>query len=99
MKQKDKNTPLERFCRALEISPDTIPKSFVVELHGQSLLKIQGNGKILLYTDNEIKIALSGNTILCVRGNSLSCSSYNRGTIGIEGKIFSVAFESDKEVK
>ena len=65
----------------------------LVEIHGSSLVKIQGAGGILLYTENEIRISLrEKGSFLCVLGHGLCCNSYNMGAVGIEGKIRSVSF-------
>lgn len=97
MKRKEKGSLGSRLCHALELSPDLLPNSVVAEMHGDSLVKIQGGGRILLYTDTEIRIALKGKgRFLSVRGEELCCNSYNMGTVGIEGRICSVSF-CDKE--
>jgi len=93
MKNKTKASLGERLCNALDIGAELLPKKTLVEIHGSSLVKIQGAGNILLYTDTEIRIALIGHRdALCVKGNGLSCSSYNKGVVGITGLITSVSF-------
>ena len=93
MKKKQKETFGERMCNALDISPGLLPHRTLIEIHGQSLVKIQNAGKILLYTDEEIKIALRSKTdAVRVRGSNLCCSSYNMGAVGIHGRIISVDF-------
>ena len=86
----------ERLCRLLDIPTDTLPFGYSIELQGRALLKLRGGGKILLYTQEEIRIALpkSKKCVLSVKGSGLSCASYNRGALGIEGRISSVSFES-----
>ena len=61
-------------------------------------MKIQGAGRILLYTDGEIRISLrcSGPCVR-VRGRGLSCSSYNMGAVGIHGDIRAVDFFCGEE--
>ena len=86
----------ERLCRLLDISTDSLPFGYSMEIQGRSLLKLRGGGRITLYTPDEIRVALpraSGCT-LSVKGARLSCVSYNKGTLGIEGCILSVSFES-----
>ena len=100
MKNKEQNSLRERICRALELPLEILPKSTLIELHGESLLKIQGAGSILLYTPEEIRIGIiKSKRFISVKGNGLSCSSYNMGLLGIEGKIRAVAFceEGDKD--
>lgn len=86
----------ERLCRLLDIPTDSLPFGYSMEIQGRSLLKLRGGGRITLYTPDEIRVALpraSGCT-LSVKGSRLSCVSYNKGTLGIEGCILSVSFES-----
>lgn len=87
----------ERLCRLLDIPTDALPFGYSMEIQGRALLKLRGGGKILLYTPEEIRISLpraSGCT-LSIKGSHLSCVSYNRGALGIEGCILSVNFESN----
>lgn len=102
MKRKRKSNeglelPLaERVCRALEIMPESVSKAPVLELHGRSLLKLIDGGKILLYSKEKITVELTRKSgRLCVEGNGLSCSYFNLGAIGIEGKINSISFEEE----
>ncbi len=90
-----------RLCRALELSPDVLPKKTLLEIHGEELVKITGAGGILLYTPEEIRIALRGKCggYISVSGTGLCCSSYNRGAVGIEGKICAVGFCHGEENK
>lgn len=86
----------ERLCRILDISPETLPHGHAVEILGNSLVRVRGGGSILLYTPEEIRIDIPrGNEYLSVKGDELSCSSYNRGALGIEGVIRSVSFEEN----
>lgn len=92
----EKPRAIERFCRLLDISPETMPHGHAVEILGRSLVKIRGARRILLYTDGEIRVSLpQRNEYISICGASLSCSSYNRGTLGIEGRIDSVEFCRD----
>ena len=98
MKNKEQNSLRERLCRALELPPEILPKSTLIELHGESLLKIQGAGSILLYTPDEIRIGIAkSKSFICVKGKGLSCSSYIMGSLGIDGKIRSIAFCEEGE--
>ena len=94
MKDKDKNSFSERICRALDMPPEILPSAALVEIHGRSLVKIQGARTILLYSPKEIRVGVSGRgEYISVKGHALSCSSYNMGAIGVEGRICSVSFE------
>ncbi len=83
-----------RICRALELSPDILPKKALIEIHGEELIKLTGAGRIILYTPEEIRVAHKGRKggYISVCGKQLCCSSYNRGAVGIEGRILSVSF-------
>ena len=84
---------IERVCRAIDIMPESVSHTPYVELHGKSFLKIRDGGKILLYSETLIKIALPNTKeTLSVAGDNLSCSFYNLGAIGIEGRIDTVTF-------
>ena len=49
----------------------------------------------MLYTPEEIRIALlhGRREVLSVKGAGLSCASYNKSSLGIEGMISSISFE------
>ena len=84
---------IERVCRAIDIVPESISRVPYIELHGKTLLKIRDGGKILLYSEKLIKIALPNTKeTLSVIGEELSCAFYNLGSIGIEGRIDTVTF-------
>ena len=91
---KEKKAPLiERFCRAIDVAPEAVSKTPYIELHGRTLVKIQNGGKILLYSEDLIKVALPRTKdVLSVCGKGLSCSFYNMGAIGIEGEILTVTY-------
>ncbi len=91
---KHKKQMSQRLLRVLDLPPEAMPRQSVIELHGDRLLKIEGGGRILLYTQDEIQISLNfGGKTLCVRGSGLSCSSYNMGNLGIEGEICELCFK------
>lgn len=92
--RKKNDIPLsERICRALDVLPESVSSAPYLELHGRSLLKLRDGGRILLYTKEKIKIALpNSDNVISVIGNSLSCSFYNLGAVGIEGCIEAICF-------
>ena len=96
---KEKKPPLvERICRALDVLPESVAHTPLIELHGRSLLKITNGGKILLYTNEKITVAIArSESRITVTGSALSCSYYNLGAIGIEGCIDTVSFEEDTQ--
>lgn len=81
----------ERMSRALDMPPDLIGRGSLVEIRGRGMMTVRGNGKILVYTPNEIAVALHDGT-LTVRGRRLVCTSYYVGALGIEGRIDEVVF-------
>ena len=93
---KDRPTLPERICRALELPTDLLPKQTAVELQGRSGCKICGGGAILLYSPEEIRIALREGGYISVRGVALTCLSYCSGAVGISGRIRSLSFEEDR---
>lgn len=98
MKNKDKAPLSERLCRALDLPADLLPNRTSVDIRGRSSVKICGGGAILLYSPQEIRIALKGEGgYVSVKGTALCCNSYNMGAVGIDGRIRSVSFESEEE--
>lgn len=92
-----KITRRERLCRMLDISPEALIGGHAVEIEGRSFVKIRGGGSILLYTPTEIRVSLrKKNEFVSVCGKDLSCSTYNRGALGVEGLIDSVSFGGSK---
>ena len=84
---------IERVCRAIDIVPEAISRTPYIELHGKTLLKIRDGGRIVLYSPTVIKVALPNTKeTISVIGENLSCSFYNIGAIGIEGRIDTVTF-------
>lgn len=99
MKNNLKAPLSERICNALDIPCEALPQKSYVEIHGRSSIKIVGGGSIMLYSPKEIRIALKKGEHLQIRGYALHCSSYNMGSVGIEGRILSLSFEdSDDEI-
>ena len=96
---KKKKAPIiERICRIIDVPPESISKTPMIEIHGKSLLKIRDGGKILLYTRERIKIALPHTKeVITVTGSELSCAYYNLGAVGVEGCIDEVSFLNKDE--
>ena len=85
----------ERLCRHLDIPPDFFGGESLVEIRGRGSVTVKGGGRILLYTPEEIRIALA-KSVLSIGGEGLVCTSYYPGAIGVEGRIFQVSFEEEK---
>ena len=90
--EKRKSYFSERICRALDIEPDALPNSSLVEIRGRGAVSVSGGGKILTYTDEEIRIALKKGAV-AIHGRHLICASFCAGKVRIEGRIKSVKFE------
>ena len=88
---KERGDLRERLSRALDIPPDLFPGGSLVEIRGQNALCVRGGGRILYYTDEEIRVALR-HAVLSVRGRRLVCTAYCQGALGIDGLIESVCF-------
>ena len=94
MKQKKQEEGLsfrERVSRALDLPPDLLPGGSLLEIRGRGEMTLRGGGKILLYTPEEICVALADG-VLSVKGRCLVCTSYYVGALGIEGRIDEVVF-------
>ena len=91
---KERKLPIiERICRAIDVPPESVSHTPLIEIHGRSLLKINDGGRILLYTEEKIRIEMpKTRDILTVTGKDLSCAFYNLGAVGIEGKIEGISF-------
>ncbi len=82
----------EKLCKSLDIPPDLFFGQSFLELRGRESMTVKGCGKILLYTPDEIRIALKKG-YLRVCGKRLVCTSYHAGAVGIDGAIETIAFE------
>lgn len=82
----------ERICRALDIVPDTFPKTGTVEIRGRNYVCIKECGRIILYTPEKITVAIN-NGAVSVYGKRLSCTSYSDNAVSIDGYVETVAFE------
>ena len=85
----------ERICRALDIEPDVLPNASLVQIRGRSAVSVSGGGRIIDYTDSEIKLALKKG-VIAIRGKRLVCASFCAGKVRIEGRIEGVSFEEDE---
>ena len=90
--KEDKLKFSERMCRALDIEPDVLLGSSLIEIRGRGTVAISGSGRILDYTDEEIRIALKKGAVV-INGKCLVCASFCAGKVRIEGRIKSVKFE------
>ena len=86
----------ERLCRRLDLLPDLLSGDGLVEIRGRGSVTVRGGGKILLYTPEEIRIAMQ-KCVLSILGERLVCTSYFQGAVGIDGRIRGVFFEEEGE--
>ena len=82
----------ERMSRALDMPPDLLGVGELVEIRGRRAMTIHGGGRILMYTPEQISVALGGKECLTVKGRGLVCTSYYARALGIEGHIEEVVF-------
>lgn len=87
----ERGTLSERICRALDIKPDAAFGGSLIEIRGRGSITVRGGGRILKYTENEIRLELR-KSVLSVCGKRLVCITYYAGAVGIEGRIDSVCF-------
>lgn len=102
MKNKDtegskKRTLKERIRTTLELE-DVICKGDMLELRGRENLLVRGCRKILLYTDEEIRLLLC-EYVLVIKGRRLYCASYYAGAVCIDGIISSLEIEDKERAK
>ena len=92
--QAPRKTLAEKINKTLDIPPDVLPHGTLVSIRGRVSLSLSGRSSILLYTPEEIKLAIHKN-ILSVKGCRLVCSSYHAEEVRIDGRIDSVSFEEE----
>ena len=90
--KKEKISLGERLRSALDIEADTLPYGTLVEIRGRGSVTLRGCGRVIVYTDREMRFLCHRGQI-CVRGRRLFCSSYCTGTAVIDGVIDGVTFE------
>ena len=83
---------MERIGRELDIDCDMICRGFGVEMRGRTRAEICGARRILIYTDSQISF-VTPEGIFSVLGKHLSCVSYKRGTVIVEGRLTHMGFE------
>ena len=80
---------MERICRRLDL-----PGGSLVTVRGRGQISVGGSRKILEYTSERLRIALSfGQVVIC--GRDLECISYGGGQISAEGVIDTVSFSEE----
>ena len=82
----------EKLTRHLDLLPDLLGEGSLVEIRGRGTVTVRGGGQILRYTPEEIRVSMP-RCVLSIRGENLICTSYYRGAIGVDGRIFGVVFE------
>ena len=82
----------EMINEKLDLPPDVLPGSTLIEIRAQSSLSVTGAKKILLYSPTHIRLATKKGA-LSVMGRRLVCTSYHPEGVKIDGHIVSVSFE------
>ena len=91
MSEREKPSIKERVYRALDIPPDAIFREAMIEIRGRGLITVHGCERISRYLPSEIRIVTASGEVL-ILGSSLVCISFSSGSVGIEGRVDSVAF-------
>ena len=86
----------ERLCEALDMVPDTLPRTATVEIRGQNYVSIREGGRILFYSPEKISVALPQGSV-SILGRRLVCTSYTPDTVRVDGFVCSVCFEEDTD--
>ena len=87
----------ERFFRRIGMPCDLLPGGSLITVRGRGEVAVGGGKRIIEYTRESIRIALSNGEVL-VRGHGLECISYHVGQMSVEGVIDSVEFlEGDEK--
>ena len=81
----------KRIKRALELD-ELMGERDTLMLSGTSDLTVRECGRILKYSESEIKLSLR-EYILKIEGEGLYCTSYLGGTVRVDGDIDSLCFE------
>ena len=84
----------ERVCRSLDIVPDVCAGASLIEIRAGRLLTVCGGGRLLVYTPEQIRIAMKRGSI-SILGERLVCTTYHVDAIEVEGRIDSVRFEEE----
>lgn len=81
----------KRIRKALELD-EIINERDNLQLCGVNDLTVRECGRILHYSESEIKLSLRG-YILRIEGEGLYCTSYYGGTVRVDGEIDALYFE------
>ena len=65
----------------------------LIQLYGDHTLIAHGCRRILLYTQEEIRLSRGKRTVLRVLGEDLCCTSFSAGAVTVQGHIRGVLFE------
>lgn len=88
---KKKENLKGKIRRALDID-DLVPCEDRLEMDGTNELCVSRVGRILFYSEDEIKLALRSYD-LKISGNRLYCVSYRSGAVRVSGEIRTLEFE------
>lgn len=81
--------------RFFDLPPDVISGGLTLELRGREELLVGGCERILVYSEEYIKLALC-REMLEVFGVGMSLTTYYGNSLGIEGRIDRICFTDDE---
>ncbi len=93
-KRKDRNGGMRR--QMLVLPEEIFERGPFIELRGRREICIQGCRKILLCEQDNVRLALRGET-MTVRGRDLVCTTYFAGAVSVHGLICRVEFEEGSD--
>lgn len=94
---KGKSSLQDRIKTALELD-DVICRADALELRGRENLTVRGCRRILLYTEEEIRLLLC-EYVLVIKGERLYCSSYYEDALRVDGIISALEIEEKERAK
>ena len=95
-KTGERRTLLEYLTVTGDVGGDSLAGDIYLEMRGKNSLLVKGCRRILQYSPERIVLEVRKET-LTIEGKRLVCTSYHSGSIGIEGVIFSLSFETEEK--
>ena len=90
--EKKHKNPACRLQNKISLPSDALMGEVRIEMRGRNTLFVCGCRRIIKYSPKEIIFAVNGYSI-AVGGEGLVCTTYHYGSVTVEGKIDSIAFE------
>lgn len=86
---------ITRLGRHLDLPGEALPGGFGLTLSGTGQMTLRGCRRILTYGPECIRFSL-GRQALAVRGARLLCTVFEAGSVTVEGRIDTIAFEANE---